>query len=143
MNSQREFNRLSQEDKDFYLENNIVDTWDDCCTCQYWVPQGPFGGYPSIGKTKIFHLIVPDCPKGYNRHHICENPWCLNPDHIVVLTRSQHLAFHRYSLGRKHTEETKRKIGESRRGKKHSEETKRKIGESRRGSKLSEETRRC
>lgn len=54
--------------------------------------------------------------------------------------------------GKRHTEETKRKIGEGNKGKKHSEDTKRKISESRKkyvgknhpmyGRKHSEETRR-
>lgn len=45
-------------------------------------------------------------------------------------------------LGRKHTEESKKKMSEALRGRKVSEETKRKISEVRKGIKLSEETKR-
>ena len=40
-----------------------------------------------------------------------------------------------------HSEETKKKLSETRKGKKHSEETKQKIGEAQKGKKLSDETR--
>jgi len=45
-------------------------------------------------------------------------------------------------LGAKHTEESKRRISESKKGKKKSEETRRRISESKKGKKKSEETRR-
>ena len=45
------------------------------------------------------------------------------------------------NIGRKHTEETKRKMSENNIGKKLSEETKRKIGESNTGQKRSEEAK--
>lgn len=41
-----------------------------------------------------------------------------------------------------HTEETKRKMSESKKGKHHSEETKKKMSESKKGKKVSEETKR-
>ena len=44
--------------------------------------------------------------------------------------------------GKKHTEETKRKMSEDRKGMKHTEETKRKMSEARKGKTLSEETKR-
>ena len=47
----------------------------------------------------------------------------------------------KYRFGTNQTEEVKKKISESRRGKKHSEETKKKISESQKGKKPSEETR--
>ena len=46
------------------------------------------------------------------------------------------------SKGRKHTEETKRKMSEAKKGRKLSEDTKRKISDALKGRKLSEETRR-
>ena len=137
--NKREFNKLSQEDKDFYIENNIVDTWDDCCTCKYWVPQGPFGGYPKIGIMKLLHYLIPDIPTGHHRHHVCENKWCVNLDHIVVLTNSQHTSFHRRFTTS--SEETRRKLSESatgrvawNKGKKLSEEHRRKLSEAKKGN---------
>ena len=46
-----------------------------------------------------------------------------------------------YWVGKKHSEETKRKISENQIGKKHSEETKRKMSEAHKGWEVSEETR--
>lgn len=44
-------------------------------------------------------------------------------------------------LGRLHTEETKRRIGNAIRGRRHTEETKRRIGEAHRGREFTEESR--
>jgi hypothetical protein len=33
-------------------------------------------------------------PKGYVLHHICQNPACVNPDHLELVTKAQHRTRH-------------------------------------------------
>lgn len=80
--------------------------------------------------------------KGYVLHHKDDSwqhedieryiEW--RPEDLEVLTKEEHNSIHKkgntYGEGKHLSEETKRKIAESRRGKKHSEETRRKISES-------------
>lgn len=58
-----------------------------------------------------------------------------NINHFLVLCRGCHLKYDEINKGRKHTEEEKKKISESKIGKKHTEEHKRKIGDGNRGKK--------
>ena len=71
-------------------------------------------------------------------------------EELIFLPRSEHDA---YRKGKRHTEETKKKMREARKGKyvgenspmygkRHSEETKKKMREAHKGKKMSEETRR-
>lgn len=54
---------------------------------------------------------------------------------IPIRTKSESAKGNQSRLGKKHSEETKRKIGKTSRGRKHSEETKKKIGKTRMGYK--------
>ena len=70
-----------------------------------------------------------------------------NVNELIFLTKEEHRNLH--FKGRKHSEETRRKLSEAKKGKKtwikgmhHSEETRRKISESKKGQIVSEETRR-
>jgi hypothetical protein len=38
------------------------------------------------------HGSIPD---GMDAHHKCFNPACVNPDHLQILTHSQHISLHR------------------------------------------------
>lgn len=38
-----------------------------------------------------YELFIGEIPKGHELHHICENRLCVNPDHLKVLTRKDHL----------------------------------------------------
>ena len=64
---------------------------------------------------------------------------------LIFLTHSEHTILHKngnhYTLGKHHSEETKRKISDSHKGKTHREDTKRKMSESRKGKHHSEETK--
>lgn len=44
-------------------------------------------------------------PSGVVCHHLCENPWCVNPWHIEVITQSEHLQ--RYNIHANHRERRK------------------------------------
>jgi len=35
-----------------------------------------------------------EVPEGHHLHHTCENKWCVNPRHLVVLTASDHHKLH-------------------------------------------------
>jgi len=98
--------------------------------------------------------------------HRCDNDQCVRPDHLYLGTQKDNNRdiVERYDgvhvgkggelnpfFGRKHSDETKRKISEAKSGENHpmfgrifihSEETKRKISESLSGKKQSEETKR-
>ena len=93
--------------------------------------------------------------KGLVIHHLDENKFNNSLSNLVYLTRSEHAKIH----GKNMSEETKHKIGESKKGEKnpnflktgenhpmfgkhHTEEAKRKISEASKGKKHSEETKR-
>lgn len=35
-----------------------------------------------------------DVPTGHDVHHLCENRWCVNPDHLKVLSHGEHKRLH-------------------------------------------------
>lgn len=76
-------------------------------------------------------------------HHIDEDKSNNSISNLVFMTRSEHIGLHnkkrRNFLGKKHTEETKKKISESHKGKKWDEENKKKMSESHKGKKFTEE----
>jgi hypothetical protein len=48
------------------------------------------------GRMKLLHryrfeLAYGPVPEKYDLHHECENEWCVNPLHLQMLTRAQHL----------------------------------------------------
>ena len=72
--------------------------------------------------------------KDYDIHHIDENKMNNSLSNLVYLTRSEHSKIHN-KIGKKLSEETKRKMSETQKGKILSEETKRKISEANKGEK--------
>jgi len=84
-------------------------------------------------------------PEGYVVHHDNEDKLDNSPKNLIAMTRGEHQKLHNlgntYTLGKKHSEETKLKIGLGSKGnkynlgKKRSEETKQKISESHQGEK--------
>lgn len=95
----------------------------------------------------VFSTFKGEIPEGLTVDHI---DGCKDNNHILnlqLLTRGDNARKAR--TGKKHTEETKRKMSESQKGKspwingkKHTEETKSKMSESQKGKKLSEEHKR-
>lgn len=33
-------------------------------------------------------------PDGFQIHHLCENPWCRNPDHLIAVSEADHRKIH-------------------------------------------------
>ena len=75
--------------------------------------------------------------QGYDIHHLDENKMNNSLSNLVYLTRSEHAKIH-HKIGKKLSDETKRKMSEAK--KNMSEETKRKISEAKKN--MSEETKR-
>lgn len=72
-------------------------------------------------------------------HHKDENPLNNSIENLVFMTRSEHMKLHNIGKKHPHSEESKRKMSESRRGKHLSEETKKKMSETHKGQKFTEE----
>lgn len=71
--------------------------------CHNWTGATNYGGYGVVWdgtKTQKAHrlaylVLVGDIPEGADLHHLCENKKCINPDHVELLTRSEHVRLHR------------------------------------------------
>jgi hypothetical protein len=51
---------------------------------------------PSDYLRRLYETRVAPIPAGLHLHHACGNPWCVNCDHIIPVTRRQHTDLHRY-----------------------------------------------
>lgn len=65
-----------------------------------WLWQGSVNGkgYPQRsvdGRIKLVHRVLLDAGKGESVHHVCEQPSCVNPDHLaLVANEREHKARH-------------------------------------------------
>ena len=63
-----------------------------------------YGSFKYEGKAVNAHVFSSreikkqDCPKGFNRHHICEDTLCVCPEHVDIITEQQNIAY-RWSGG--------------------------------------------
>lgn len=51
-----------------------------------------------LGKNLLLHRLIytaakGDIPKGLELHHVCENPGCVNPDHLRPVTHRENVLF--------------------------------------------------
>lgn len=44
---------------------------------------------------RFFEHYIGPIPEGYVIHHLCERPQCVNPSHLLALTRGDHTRLHR------------------------------------------------
>ena len=114
-----------------------------------------------ISKIKNYDKAIADTTQVWDCHHMTETWWnCTAKDliknecyyhrkacELIFLTKAEHTRLH--MKGKNISDETKKKISESKKGvrhpmhgKHHSDETKRKMSESHKGKTMSEESRR-
>ena len=70
--------------------------------CWLWTafrnPDG-YGMFWLAGGMRLAHrvayeLFIGEIPAGYIAHHKCETPACVNPDHLVLMVRGDHVRLH-------------------------------------------------
>ena len=75
-----------------FLDNYIPEPNSGC-----WIWLGPMSsGYPSCDEhRKMYERKHGKIAKKLDIHHKCENTFCINPDHLEALSKSEHLLRHR------------------------------------------------
>lgn len=76
--------------------------------CWIWLGAMDVKGYPLVkgeGKVKYAYRLAylmfkGKVRKGYDVHHTCHTPLCVNPDHLQALTRRAHTALGENIVGR-------------------------------------------
>ena len=101
----------SDQQYDFWTCNRLLSrSADDAATgCRVWNGRiNKPGGYGRIGyryrqwraHRLIYHLLVGDVPAGMELMHSCDNPLCINPNHLRPGTHSENIS-DAYRRGRK------------------------------------------
>jgi hypothetical protein len=70
--------------------------------CWVWLLRCDDRGYGRAGG-KLAHRVMYEAAKGrvdpvLDLHHKCNNPACVNPDHLEPLTRREHAQFNRWAV---------------------------------------------
>ncbi len=74
--------------------------------CWLWLGSRDRLGYGSFRidrKTRAAHCVayeqmVGPIPAKHDLHHVCADPSCVNPSHLIPMTRKEHKQIHRESL---------------------------------------------
>ena len=74
----------------------IVDPATECWIWQRKKTSAGYGSCWSEGRSRLAHRVFWEqrngpIPKGHEVHHVCNNPSCVNPSHLAVLTHSEHI----------------------------------------------------
>lgn len=81
-----------------FIRNIVIN--DNCCwNWQASLDQHGYGQYHADkphGRAHVFsyNLFKGDVPEGMHVHHKCRNRRCVNPDHLVVVGKSEHARMH-------------------------------------------------
>jgi len=68
--------------------------------CLLWEGRLDRDGYAKRGEVYV-HREVMDAPKGMEVHHLCGNRGCVEPEHLLVVNRADHLKLHKMTHCRK------------------------------------------
>jgi hypothetical protein len=68
--------------------------------CQEWTGYVNAVGYGQMGRNTLAHRWIYEqnvgpIPEGMVVHHTCENRLCVNPDHLQLVSRGDHVRIHR------------------------------------------------
>jgi len=82
------------------LAHNISITEGGCWEWRFTRNEFGYGLIPYQGRNVrahrfYFEKMVGPIPKGGEVHHVCENPPCVNPSHLMVVTAMEHRALSR------------------------------------------------
>lgn len=61
------------------------------------------GSYGSIGAKArphrlIYELTKGEIPRGFHIHHSCRNKLCINPEHLIAVSETEHRHLHRQAF---------------------------------------------
>jgi hypothetical protein len=74
--------------------------------CWIWLGTFTSRGYPSRGTKagsylvhrRVYEQAIGEIPAGHQVHHRCEEPRCVNPEHLETQTAKEHARLHHGSL---------------------------------------------
>lgn len=95
-------------DSNRYIVNIATCCWEWMGAC--WRSGHPVVkvGGKATGAHRVFYEFFKGViPKGFHVHHVCENRVCVNPAHLVAVTREEHAQLHA-KLTRADVEEIRR-----------------------------------
>jgi hypothetical protein len=72
----------------------VADPQTGCWEWRLCLDKG-YGRKKGIGAHRVlYEARKGPIPRGYHLHHKCENPRCVNPDHLEPMTMSDHMKLH-------------------------------------------------
>ena len=123
--------RLSKDRvlEDFFIDDNgvITNKEGEIQKFSYYGGERPYFKSVKVHQIQMWTKYGWRDTKIWAIHHIDEDKSNNSISNLVFMTRGEHMSLHKNMYGKHHSEETKRKLSESRKGKHLSEETKRKL----------------